>query len=227
MIRQDGRLWRNFKDGKAATDAFLDDYALLAKAFIQLYQATLDIHWLGKARVVTDYAVEHFRDEKRGIFYYTSADSENLVVRTVEMADNVIPSSNSVFAEVLYLLGEYYAEDLYIQMSSAMLRYVTNELTGDQPFYANWANLLGRVTYQPYEVAVVGDDALAKLKELQVHYLPTTIFMGGSEEDLPLLKNKQVDQRTIIYVCRNKTCKMPEEDVGRAMQQLTIRAVHL
>ena len=50
MIQKDGRLWRNFSNGKASTDAFLDDYALLAKAFIHLYQATFDIHWLETAQ---------------------------------------------------------------------------------------------------------------------------------------------------------------------------------
>jgi len=57
---------------------------------------------------------------------------------------------------------------------------------------------------------------------IQQHYLPTSIFMGGEKENLPLLENKSVEGRTMIYVCRNKTCKVPEEDVGRALAQLAI-----
>ena len=71
MLRGEGRLWRNYKDGKANIDAFLDDYALLARAFIQLYQATYDVHWLEAARSVTEYAIAHFRDKKSGLFFYT------------------------------------------------------------------------------------------------------------------------------------------------------------
>lgn len=220
MVRQDGRLWRNYKDGKASIDAFLDDYALLAKAFICLYQATFDVHWLDKARSITEYAVTHFRDKQSGLFFYTSDVSENLIARKMELADNVISASNSVLAEVIYLLGEYYGLDSYIRMSTSMLNHITKEIATGGPYYANWATLMGMNTYQPYEVAIMGEDAIEKTKQMLRHYIPTAIFMGGVKENLPLLENKLVEGRTIIYVCRNKVCKLPEEDVGRAMEQL-------
>jgi len=220
MVRQDGRLWRSYRDGRVSIDALLDDYALLAKAFIYLYQATFDVHWLDRARTITDYAVAHFRDVRSGLFYYVSDDAENLVARKMELADNVIPASNSVLAEVLYLLGEYYESDTYIRLSRTMLDQVAKQMTIDGPYYANWASLTGLIGYQPYEIAIVGEEAIAKSRKLLTHYIPTGIFMGGKSENLPLLKNKVVKGRTIIYVCRNKVCKLPEEDVAKAMQQL-------
>lgn len=220
MIRQDGRLWRNYKDGKASTGAFLDDYALLADVFIQLYQATFDIAWLDKAKTVTLYAVAHFRDEHTGLFYYTSDESENLVARKMELADNVIPSSNSVMAKVLFLLGEYYDIDVYTRMSVIMLNQVTKDIVTSGLYYSNWASLMGMITYQPYEVAIVGQQALEKSKQMREHYIPTAIFMGGNGEDLPLLEDKKVKGKTMIYVCRNKTCKLPEEVVDRALKQM-------
>jgi uncharacterized protein len=223
MTQKDGGLWRNFNNGKATTDAFLDDYALLAKAFIHLYQATFDIHWLETARSVTEYALIHFRNDQSEIFYYTSSEAENLVVRKKEIADNVIPSSNSVLAEVTYILGQYYAQDSLIQLSTSMLNHVANEFTKDLPYYSNWANLLGLVTYRPYEVAVMGNQSLDKSREMQSYYLPTTLFMGGDKENLPLLKNKAVKDGTMIYVCRNKTCKLPEAEVAHAMKQIMVR----
>jgi uncharacterized protein YyaL (SSP411 family) len=47
--------------------------------------------------------------------------------------------------------------------------------------------------------------------------------MGGEEENLPLLKNKRVVDGTMIYVCRNKTCKLPQREVDHAMKQLVVR----
>ena len=47
--------------------------------------------------------------------------------------------------------------------------------------------------------------------------------MGGEEENLPLLENKGVSDGTMIYVCRNKTCKLPQMDVALAMKQLVVR----
>jgi len=224
MMRKGGQLWRNYKDEKANIDAFLDDYALLARAFIQLYQATYEVHWLEQARSVTEYAIAHFRDKKSGLFFYTPDVSESLIARKMELPDNVIPSSNSVMAEVLYLLGEYYSHNSYIQMSRSMLNQVSKDMTAAGPYYANWACLMGLISYQPFEVAIMGKEALQKSRQMQARYLPTTLFMGGAKENLPLLENKYIDGRTIIYVCRNKTCKQPEEDVVSALRQLDTRS---
>ena len=108
-----------------------------------------------------------------------------------------------------------------------MLNYVAKDLAGDEPYYAHWATLLGLVSYQPYEVAIVGQQALDRSKQMRAGYLPTSLFMGGDIENLPLLENKKVEGRTMIYVCRNKTCKMPVENAENAMQQLIVRAGHL
>lgn len=225
LLQTDGRLQRNYKDGKSTIDAFLEDYALMARAFIHLYQATFEIEWLEKAKSVTEFAVSHFRDNETGMFYYTSAQAEDLIVRRKETADNVIPSSNAVMAEVLFLLGEYYGNDTYMEMSKTMLSSIAPAMTTGGPYYAYWASLMGLMTYQPYEVAIVGKDALAKCREMQSHYIPTAIFMGGLTENLPLLKNKSVANRTMIYVCRNRVCKVPEENVARAMLQIKQESV--
>jgi uncharacterized protein YyaL (SSP411 family) len=222
MMRDGGQLWRNYHEGKASTDAFLEDYALLAKAFIHLYQATFDIHWLEQAQSLTAYAIKHFRDEQSGLFYYTSDTADDLILRKMEMADNVIPSSNAVLAEVIYLLGEYFIRDEYLEMSTLMIQQAVQKFTTAGAYYSHWASLLGLVTHKPYEIAIVGKDAREKSMTIQQHYLPTSIFMGGEKENLPLLENKSVEGRTMIYVCRNKTCKVPEEDVGRALAQLAI-----
>lgn len=220
MLLKDDGLSRVYKDGKSSIDAFLEDYSLLAKSYIRLYEATFDIHWLNQARSIADYAVRHFYDSKSGLFYFTSDQSESLVARRMELTDQVIPSSNSVMAEVLYRLGEYYDENSYREISQVMLAQVMDEITKNGPYYANWASLMGVIAYQPYEVAVVGKDALAKSFSLQQNYLPTTIFMGGDEENLPLLQSKKVNDKTIIYVCRNKVCKLPVEDAAKALGQL-------
>jgi uncharacterized protein YyaL (SSP411 family) len=220
MIRKDDGLWRNYSNGKPEIEAFLDDYALMARAFIQLYQATFDIHWLNSASTITRYAVDHFRNPGNGLFYYSADKSENIVARKVEVFDNVIPSSNSVLAEDLFLIGHYFDVDSLIQMSSFMLSGVSQELGTNGVSFANWVKLLALQTYQPFEVAVVGEDALEKSREMLRHFLPRAIFMGGIKTNIPLLENKIVAHRTIIYVCSNKICKVPEENVARAIRQI-------
>jgi uncharacterized protein len=220
MLRLDGQLWHNYKDGKAGTDAFLDDYALLARSFIALYQATFDIHWLAQARELTDHAIKHFADKQTGMFFYTSDQAENLIARKMELADNVVPSSNSVMAEVLFMLGEYFQEESYIQTAKAMVERMLPKLVTSVPYYANWARTMGIMAYKPFEVAVVGADATMKGTLMQREYLPTAIFMGGTEENLQLLENKLVKGQTLIYVCRNRTCRAPQSSVEDALAEL-------
>jgi uncharacterized protein YyaL (SSP411 family) len=220
MIRKNGQLWRGYKNGKAGIDAFLDDYVFLIRSYVKLYEATFDIHWLELARKMAEYTIQHFYDKTSGMFYYTSDESEQLVARKMELTDNVIPSSNSVMADVLYRLGEYYDHDSYKELSKVMVNQISKNITKNGPYYANWANVMGMIAYQPYEVAVVGEEASKKSIALQNHYLPTVILMGGMTENLPLLENKLVIGKTIIYVCRDKVCKMPVQDVNVAMKQL-------
>ena len=211
FLQSNGRLSRTFKDGHVAIDGFLEDYALLSRAFIHLYQATYDINWLDKATDLVRYALANFANEETGLFFYTPVNANDLIMRRTETADNVIPSSNALMAEVLFMLGEYYDNDEYKRRSKSMLDKMAPTIAKGGPYYARWASLMGMMTYKPFQVAVVGEEALEKSRVMQKQYLPTAIFMGGVEENLPLLENKSVASRTIIYVCQNRVCKFPEE----------------
>ena len=221
MMHGNGSLWRNFKDGKGSIDAFLDDYALLAQAYIQLYQVTFDIRWLQEARSLTGYALSHFLDSKTRMFFYTSDRSEDLVARKMELADNVIPSSNSILCGVLFQLGELYQEPSYTVQSKIMLNHIIKgREASEMLFYANWLKQSAWFAYQPFEIAVMGPGAVDVSRQLQEKFIPLAVFMGGTEENLPLLENKYVDGKTIIYVCRARVCRLPVEDVRQALEQL-------
>jgi uncharacterized protein YyaL (SSP411 family) len=222
LMDSEGHLWRNYKDGRVSVNAFLDDYALLARAFIRLYQVTFDKHWLTLSQLITDYAIKNFYDPKSGFFFYTSHDSQNIVVRKFDITDNVIPSSNAVMAEVLYCLNTYFENEDYLNKSSTMLSRISGQINSGTAFYTQWCFVAGMFSHGTYEVAVMGKDAIKKNLELQRGYLPECIFMGATEEEnLPLLENKMPVNKTLIYVCTNKTCKLPVEEVGTALRQLS------
>jgi uncharacterized protein YyaL (SSP411 family) len=221
MLGKDGHLWRNYKDGKASIDGFLDDYAWLASAYIRLYQLDFNKHWLDLAGRITEYAISNFYDSQSGLFYYTSAKSSDLVVRKMEISDNVIPSSNAKMAEVLYQLGIYLEKDDYSTKCKLMLSKVAGKMTGMTSYYAQWCYLAGLLSHGTFEVAIMGKDAFTKNLDIQRNYLPGNLFMGArDEENLPLLENKLVENKTLIYVCSDKVCKMPVEEVSKALDQL-------
>jgi uncharacterized protein YyaL (SSP411 family) len=220
MLLPSGMLMRNYKDGRASIHAFLDDYAMLADAYIELYQITFDLQWLTIANKLTEEAILHFKDSKSGLFFYTSDQSKDLVARKMEVEDNVIPSSNSVMGHNLWRLGGYYDNANYTAMAKTMLQSVCSSIAKGGPYYANWARLLGIVGFGTVDVAIVGKEAVDIGKQMQRSYLPLALFAGGAEENLPLLENKASAAKTLIYVCRSRNCKMPTDNVKVALKTI-------
>jgi uncharacterized protein len=215
------RLNRNYKDGKSVINGFLDDYALTIEAFIALYQATFNEQWLIEAKGYTDYAIEHFYDKKSGVFNYTSDIDPPLIVRKKEISDNVIPSSNSMMAKNLYVLGSYFFEDDFLKKSDLMMRNVSSQVIASQEpyFFSNWLSLYLMLSKPPYEVAIVGKDCEQLRKEIENYYLPNAILLGGVEEgELILLDGKLIKGETTIYVCQDKICKSPVGTVKDALK---------
>src|SRR5690606_30334545 len=110
---QEEVLYRSYKTEKAYTPAFLEDYAAVIQAFIQLYQVSFDQNWLTEAKSLTEYTLLHFYDEEDGYFYFNDPDAEKLIANKKELFDNVIPASNSIMARNLHQLGIIFYDDRY------------------------------------------------------------------------------------------------------------------
>ncbi|MBC5993390.1 thioredoxin domain-containing protein [Pontibacter cellulosilyticus] len=219
---KDGRLYHSYKNGKASIDAFLEDYALLTSALIRLYEVTFEEKWLQKAKELTVYTLNNFFDEAEGLFYFTDKSSQKLIARKKEIIDNVIPSSNSVMAINLHLLGQYFDEQQYEELSDSMLAKV-NELIIKEPSHlSNWAILYYYKLAHPTEIAIVGPEAPEMRAELSSFYLPNVILAGTQDiSDLPLLEHRVAIQgKTTVYVCQDKTCKFPVHTAAEALEQV-------
>ena len=220
-ISPNGEITRNFKNGRSSIHGLLDDYAFTIAAFIELYQATFDEKWLQQANTLTGYALEHFFDPVSKMFFYTHNQYANLISRKMEIADNVIPSSNSEMAKNLFLLGHFFYNDDYIRKSRQMMVNVAPDVQNNIYFYSNWGILEAWLAGSFYEIAITGEEYLNMRKSFDIHYLPNVIFLGGNREGtLSLLENKWVKGQTTIYVCRNKSCKLPVMEVDKALMQL-------
>ena len=221
LMKDDNSLFRNYKNGKASINGFLDDYAFSIQAFVSLYQATFDEKWLNLAKNLTEYTLIHFYDNKTGMFYYTSDMDPALVARKMEVADNVIPASNSEMAKNLYILGHYFYEEDYLKKSKQMLNNVIVSTKTGGPYYANWDILMAWMVSEPYEISILGKDHQKVRKEFDKNYLPNVFYLGGEKEgNLQLLESKLVEGQTTIYVCKAKSCDMPTTKVAVALSQM-------
>ncbi|MDR6737207.1 thioredoxin domain-containing protein [Sphingobacterium sp. 2149] len=212
LIQNNGQLLHQPKDKNRTIAGFLDDYAFTVEAFIVLYEATFDFNWLTKARQLADKAIALFYDGSQKTFYYTSSEAEQLIARKSEIMDNVIPSSLSTMTRQLKRLGLLFDDENYIAISDQLLANVFPQIKTYGSAYSNWAILLLEERYGINEIALTGNKAMAFKHELDQYYIPNKIVLGGTEENLPLLKNR-VGKETKAYLCKNRTCSLPQDSI--------------
>ncbi len=221
QINSDGSLFHNYKDGKSSVIGFSEDYAHTISAFIDLYQATFNEDWLDTAKQLMDYCLKHFKDDKSGMFYFTSDTQSSLIARKIDVTDNVIPSSNSVLADNLFKLSHYYSETNYAKMAKQMLSNMKADIEKAPAGYSNWLNLFLNYSNPYYEIAISGENALDKLNEIDQHYLPNILIAGSkSDSQLPIMKNRYNEGETYIFVCVDGTCKLPVSETSNAINQI-------
>jgi uncharacterized protein len=222
----DNGLKRNYKNGVATINGFLDDYAFTIDAFISLYQATFDEKWLLESRSLIEYVISHFSDPTGSMFFYTSDTDPPLIARKHEITDNVIPASNSVMAKNLFILGSYFQKEEYTEHARRMANDVRSATMQGGPYYSNWYILFAFLAETPYEVAITGRDIIKFRKEIDRHYLPGILLSGSdTKSDMPMLKDRLITGKTTIYVCREKTCSLPVTDAEEAIELIKNKVV--
>ena len=219
LLQKDGQLLRNYKNNKGYINGYLEDYSAVISGFIALHEITLDDKWLKYSKKITDYVYNHFYNEETKMFYFTSDLDEKLLSRTVNFRDNVIPSSNSMMANNLFLLSHYFDNEYYLETAKSMLNNISPEFDLYPDGFSNWLDLMLKLSDSFYEVALVGENALIKASEINKNFKPNKLIIGSlTESDLPLLKNRYVNGDTFIYVCVKKACRLPvktsEEAIG-------------
>jgi len=218
VMDKNGLLYHNFK-GKSSIPGFLEDYAFLAEALINLYETDFDEKWLVKALEICESAVTRFYDEKDGFFWFTDHENHELVARKKEMMDNVIPSSNSTMAKVLFILGRVFERSDYIEMSTKMLQGVSDSLANYPSAFSNWGIQLLFQTGNFYEVVVTGKESKQKANEIFRMRYPAKFVLAAEEQSgLPLFSNRFIKGKTLIYVCSGNRCQLPVEAIPEALK---------
>jgi hypothetical protein len=221
QLREDGGLNHNYKNNLSNINGYLEDYATTIDAFIALYENTINEKWLHTARDLTNYAFDHFYEASNNMFYFTSNEDASLVTRNIEYRDNVIPASNSIMAKNLFKLSHYFDNEYYYKTATNMLNNVKPEIENYGSNYSNWLDLMLNYTNPFYEVAISGNEAHQKLKELNKTYVPNKLIVGSTQKsNMPLLENRFIDNETYIYVCVNKACKLPVKETRKAIELL-------
>ncbi len=181
MITEDYVLYRSYKNGQAKIHGFLDDYAFLADAFLQLYSVTFDEHWLMLANRLSEYVIEHFYDASKQQFYYNSKSAPELIFRPSELSDNVIPSSSSRIISVLTRLYGYLKINEYQKISSSVLIRMKSQILKNPAFHSAWGIRLIEHLLPNIELVIMGPKAKKLRKEIDRHYFPGILISGAEK----------------------------------------------
>ena len=211
-----GKLLHRYREGEGALLATLNDYAFLIYGLIELFEADDDPRWLSWGSQLQEEQDQLFWDEKNGGYFLTAADSPDLIVRSREFYDGVMPSGNSVAVSNLLRLNALTYEAKY--------RDRAGKLLGLFPFHQHPAGfpqaLMALDSYLGglKEVAVVGDEKSPSFLEMKrfLHqtFLPHVVTAMGSEGGIPLLEGKiAVNGQTTVYVCQGGSCLKPLTDL--------------
>lgn len=216
-VLKNGRLYRSFKNGTASIPAFLDDYAMLIRACLSLYQSTFNGQWIREATSLLMLTDEFFFDTETSLYFYTSSEGEQLVNRKMETQDDVTPSSNSIMSDNLHTLGLILGNPDLLNKSRKMLLALKGDILAHPAWHAMWGQRMLKELFPVYEVVFSGPDQQSMLLELGRNYYPFLITAGGSDESIPLVSGR-VKSENVIYVCENQVCQLPVSTVDQAWE---------
>lgn len=230
MVGDGGRLFRSHKGGRSTLNAYLEDYANLVDALLELYQSTFEERYFAEARRLAEVALARFKSADGG-FYDTSDDHESLIVRPRNLQDNVTPSGNAMMAKQLLRLSAYTGEARFDEAGREVLRKLSDAMGQYPQAFAESLNAADMLIRGLDEVAVVGDLESAAgseiLATLRRPFRPNMIAAWSRgdlarHELIPLLSDRSMKSgQTTVYVCRNFACRLPvtkAEDTAAALR---------
>jgi hypothetical protein len=218
LSREDGRLWRTYRDGQAKISAYLEDYADAAHGLLELYWTTGELRWFEEADRLARLAVDLFADEERGGFYVDALEGDGLVARRKEFDDHPVPSGNSMLAFVLLRLARLTGGDELERRAVSVFR-LAYPILRRAPHAVGWM-LAGLDLHlaSPSEIAIIGESPELRRAALEP-FAPHAVyaFAAGAEdpalERIPLLAGKSpLDGAAAAYVCERFACRAPTSD---------------
>jgi uncharacterized protein len=211
---------RRYCDGEAAIPCMLDDYALLAQASLDVFEAGGEPTYLRSAVRFADQVLK-FEDPDGGGFFATPSTAPDLVLRMKEDYDGAEPSGNSVATDVLLRLAHLTGHDDYRLAAERSLRALFPKLQSQPTMAPTMLVALGRWLTPASQIVIrcaewnnATDDVLREYRRSYAPYTTLLVLTDAAVEQIaetaPFLASLVRQGRTTIYRCREFTCELPE-----------------
>ena len=228
---QEERLYRIWAAGKASIPGFLEDYAHLANACLDLFETDFNPEWLAAARYLAKLMERQFLDQADGSFHYVAPDHDTPLVRSKNVYDQTIPSGNSMAARVFWRLYRFTDEAHFLDRAKGVINRFTETALRNPWGFAHF--LTGVLLYltPPLDITLVGAPGHPKLQEMLAavyrRFLPERRLLVKDPTDCTRLEELAPPAKTFApygdgpaaYLCHAFTCqppvREPEELVAR------------
>ena len=215
---QEGRLLATYKDGRAHLNAYLDDYAFLLAALIELAQANFSAVELEFACELADVLLGQFEDMENGGFFFTARDHEKLIHRPKPGHDNATPSGDAIAAWGLARLAALTGEGRYARAAERVLELFYPAMRDYPAGFAAMAIALDEFLSPPKVLVLRGK--AGPLADWQAalgrEYLPDTTILAIPDgiAALPDLLDKPERPEPVNgWLCRGAICLPPIDDL--------------
>jgi uncharacterized protein YyaL (SSP411 family) len=227
----DGRLYATFQRGEARHAGYLDDYAFLLDALLELMQAQFRPADLAFARALGRALLESFEDPQDGGFFFTRHDHEALLQRAKPVEDNATPGGNGVAAFALQRLSFIAGEVAYasaVERTLALFNAYLQQAPHAVP------SLLGALEERlvPARLVVLRGPAASLAswqRALARRFDPHTVVLAlaNDVDGLPAALAHPATPAPAAYVCVGAACLPPIADLETLQSVLARRPTDL
>ena len=221
-------LHRTFKNGKPKLNGYLDDYAYMANASIDMFEATSQPKYLVFAINLANYLLTHFWGDSINGFFFTSDNHEKLIIRPKNNYDLSMPSGNSVAAHVLLRLHHITQNTQFLEISKKIIESQVIS-AAENPFAFGYLLNVSYLYYQkPTEITIINDKNSKIISYLRKKFLPESIMVIVTNQKnlnalskYPFFSGKEFqDNETNVFVCKNFSCSLPLSDLSEIEKEL-------
>ncbi|MEM3065232.1 MAG: thioredoxin domain-containing protein [Candidatus Nitrosotenuis sp.] len=210
------QVMRTYKNGHAKLNGYLEDYAYLIGALIDVFEVTADAKYLELATKLANHTIDHFWDEKNNSFYFTADNHESLIIRPKNNYDLSMPSGNSVAANVLLKLYHLTQQQRFLDISIKTMEAFALA-AAENPFgFGYLLNTIYLYLEKPTEITLLNPVDKEMTNFVTKKFLPEAIVVTVPDADklaklskYPFFAGKEFTNKTTVYVCKNFTCSLP------------------
>ncbi len=216
-----GQLLRRYCAGDAAIPGFLDDYAFLAQALLDMFEATGEARYLIVAQKLARNGFTRFEDLDKGGFFSTEAGAKDLLLRLKDDYDGAEPAGNSIATDVLLRLAHLTGSPAFEATGRKSLTAAAGKLKSQPSATPQLAVALGRSLNPPaqkiFRCAVEDEQVQTMVQTARKTFEPNVALFILDDRSAQELKSSSAflaqlerEGRLTIYNCQNFTCSLPQ-----------------